>query len=152
MALSHRARSVRRSTAPSGASGTSDAPSSARSTTSRDQPSSPLRRPGAFRFGLIATLGGGLGVGIIVALMALSTILVYIGLAFFLALAFEPVVRRLARAGAPRWVGVVVSLVLVVGAVVGILGPEAFPAGPFLDLLASPEGHDSPWGMVEKPI
>ncbi|MBD8611643.1 saccharopine dehydrogenase NADP-binding domain-containing protein [Frigoribacterium sp. CFBP 13729] len=35
---------------------------------------------------------------------------------------------------------------------VGILGPEAFPAGPFLDLLASPEGHDSPWGMVEKPI
>jgi saccharopine dehydrogenase (NAD+, L-lysine-forming) len=35
---------------------------------------------------------------------------------------------------------------------VGVLGPEAFPAGPFLDLLASPEGHDSPWGMVEKPI
>jgi saccharopine dehydrogenase-like NADP-dependent oxidoreductase len=35
---------------------------------------------------------------------------------------------------------------------VGILGPEAFPAGPFLDLLSSPEGHDSPWGMVEKPI
>jgi predicted PurR-regulated permease PerM len=121
MALSHRARSVRRSTAPSGASGPSDASSSARSTASRDQSSSPLRRPGAFRFGLIATLGGGLGVGIIVALMALSTILVYIGLAFFLALAFEPVVRRLSRAGAPRWVGVVVSIVLVLGAVVGIL-------------------------------
>jgi predicted PurR-regulated permease PerM len=80
-----------------------------------------MQRPGAFRFGLIATLGGGLGVGIIVALMALSTILVYIGLAFFLALAFEPVVRRLARAGAPRWVGVIVAVVLVVGVVVGIV-------------------------------
>ena len=58
MALSHRARSVRRSTASTGASGTSSASSSA----SRDESSSPLRRPGAFRFGLIATLGGGLTV------------------------------------------------------------------------------------------
>ncbi|GAA4685775.1 saccharopine dehydrogenase family protein [Frondihabitans cladoniiphilus] len=34
----------------------------------------------------------------------------------------------------------------------GVLGPEAFPAGPFLSLLAgpAPAGYDSPWGMVEK--
>ncbi|KQN45203.1 AI-2E family transporter [Frigoribacterium sp. Leaf44] len=94
---------------------------SAGTATQTATPPSPMQRPGAFRFGLIATLGGGLGVGIIVALMALSTILVYIGLAFFLALAFEPVVRRLARAGAPRWVGVIVAVVLVVGVVVGIV-------------------------------
>lgn len=34
----------------------------------------------------------------------------------------------------------------------GVLGPEAFPAGPFLDLLAAPApgGYGSPWGMREQ--
>ena len=31
----------------------------------------------------------------------------------------------------------------------GVLGPEAFDAVPFLDLLASPEGYDSPWELNE---
>ncbi|MCD2497727.1 MULTISPECIES: saccharopine dehydrogenase family protein [Microbacterium] len=31
----------------------------------------------------------------------------------------------------------------------GVLGPEAFPAAPFLELLADPDAYDSPWGMVE---
>ncbi|QKJ19884.1 saccharopine dehydrogenase family protein [Microbacterium hominis] len=36
----------------------------------------------------------------------------------------------------------------------GILGPEAFDAKPFLDLLAAPApaGYGSPWGMEEKPL
>lgn len=36
----------------------------------------------------------------------------------------------------------------------GVLGPEAFDARPFLDLLAepAPAGYGSPWGMVEKEI
>ncbi|WP_309128867.1 saccharopine dehydrogenase C-terminal domain-containing protein [Microbacterium sp.] len=36
----------------------------------------------------------------------------------------------------------------------GVLGPEAFDAKPFLDLLAAaaPAGYDSPWGMQEKPV
>lgn len=36
----------------------------------------------------------------------------------------------------------------------GILGPEAFDARPFLDLLAAPApaGYGSPWGMEEKPV
>jgi saccharopine dehydrogenase-like NADP-dependent oxidoreductase len=29
----------------------------------------------------------------------------------------------------------------------GVLGPEAFPAQPFLDLLVD---HGSPWGMEER--
>jgi saccharopine dehydrogenase-like NADP-dependent oxidoreductase len=35
---------------------------------------------------------------------------------------------------------------------VGVLGPEAFDAVPFLDLLAAPEpaGYGSPWGMDER--
>jgi saccharopine dehydrogenase (NAD+, L-lysine forming) len=32
---------------------------------------------------------------------------------------------------------------------VGVLGPEAFDAVPFLDLLASPDGYDSPWELNE---
>jgi saccharopine dehydrogenase-like NADP-dependent oxidoreductase len=34
----------------------------------------------------------------------------------------------------------------------GILGPEAFDAVPFLELLAAPkpQGYGSPWGMEER--
>ncbi|MGX1933320.1 saccharopine dehydrogenase C-terminal domain-containing protein [Microbacterium resistens] len=36
----------------------------------------------------------------------------------------------------------------------GVLGPEAFDARPFLDLLSAPApaGYGSPWGLVEKPV
>ena len=36
----------------------------------------------------------------------------------------------------------------------GVLGPEAFDAVPFLDLLAAPapRGYGSPWGMREQPV
>ena len=36
----------------------------------------------------------------------------------------------------------------------GVLGPEAFDAKPFLELLAAPApaGYGSPWGIQEKPI
>ena len=36
----------------------------------------------------------------------------------------------------------------------GVLGPEAFDAKPFLELLAAPkpEGYGSPWGMREQPF
>jgi saccharopine dehydrogenase-like NADP-dependent oxidoreductase len=34
----------------------------------------------------------------------------------------------------------------------GVLGPEAFPAKPFLDLMAAPEpaGYGSPWHIREE--
>jgi saccharopine dehydrogenase (NAD+, L-lysine-forming) len=36
----------------------------------------------------------------------------------------------------------------------GVLGPEAFPAGPFLSLLGgdAPVGYGSPWGIQEKAV
>jgi len=77
--------------------------------------------PHAFRLGLVGTLGAGLGVGILAAVLALSQVLVYVGLAFFLALAFEPVVRRIVRWGAPRWLGVTATVLLVVAAVGALL-------------------------------
>jgi saccharopine dehydrogenase-like NADP-dependent oxidoreductase len=35
---------------------------------------------------------------------------------------------------------------------VGVLGPEAFDAVPFLDLLAAekPKGYGSPWGLEDR--
>src|SRR5687768_1265356 len=38
---------------------------------------------------------------------------------------------------------------------VGVLGPEAFPATPFLELMARPEtegGYGQPWGLREGPV
>lgn len=32
----------------------------------------------------------------------------------------------------------------------GVLGPEAFDAKPFLELLGSPEGYDSPWHIQDR--
>ncbi|XBB67056.1 saccharopine dehydrogenase C-terminal domain-containing protein [Nocardioides sp. WV_118_6] len=32
----------------------------------------------------------------------------------------------------------------------GVLGPEAFDPLPFLELLAAPDGYDSPWGLEER--
>jgi saccharopine dehydrogenase-like NADP-dependent oxidoreductase len=37
----------------------------------------------------------------------------------------------------------------------GVLGPEAFPAGPFLELMAKPEaegGYGQPWGLRESVV
>ncbi len=59
-------------------------------------------------------------------------------------------VRRLADGGEP-----VVALELLATGVWsggGVLGPEAFDAVPFLDLLAAPQpaGYGSPWGMEDR--
>ena len=51
--------------------------------------------------------------------------------------------------------GPVIALELLAAGVwtgAGVLGPEAFPARPFLDLLAAPDGYDSPWGVQEMPV
>lgn len=49
----------------------------------------------------------------------------------------------------------VIALELLAGGVwsgAGVLGPEAFPADPFLELLAAPKphGHGSPWGLEDR--
>jgi hypothetical protein len=47
----------------------------------------------------------------------------------------------------------VVALELLAGGVwsgTGVLGPEAFDAVPFLDLLAAEDGYASPWGLQER--
>ena len=72
--------------------------------------------------GLLGTLGVGIGLAIIGAVQALATVLVYMGVAYFISLALEPVIRWAIGRGIPRWVasfGLVV-LGLVIGALIAL--------------------------------
>ncbi|HWD62963.1 MAG TPA: AI-2E family transporter [Humibacter sp.] len=80
----------------------------------------------AFRVGLIGTLGVGLGVLILSAVVSLSTILTYIGAALFLALGLEPIIAFLERRKLPRWSAIIVVLVgilIVLGGIIWAMVP-----------------------------
>ena len=69
-----------------------------------------------FRYALIATLGVGCGMAILAAIGALGTVLVYIGLAFFLAIAAEPLLSYAQQRRMPRWAAVLtIAFILLVG-------------------------------------
>lgn len=74
-----------------------------------------------FRLGLLA------GLGVLVALLIgsmigqLATILTYVGAALFLALGLDPLVSALERRRLPRWAALLVTLVVVLGAFVGVM-------------------------------
>ncbi|WP_275002497.1 AI-2E family transporter [Promicromonospora iranensis] len=65
-----------------------------------------------FGYAMLATLGVGAGLAVLGALAAAATVLVYVGLALFLALALEPGIRSLISRGLPRWAA---AATLVVG-------------------------------------
>ena len=73
----------------------------------------------ALQVGLLGTLGVGIGLFILGAINALGTVLAYIGVAFFISLALEPVIRWATGRGIPRWVASVAIVLLGVG--VGVL-------------------------------
>lgn len=75
----------------------------------------------AFRLGLIGTLGVGLGVLILTSIVALQTILTYIGAALFLALGLEPIIGYLERHKFPRWSAIFIVLFGVLIVVVGVI-------------------------------
>lgn len=74
-----------------------------------------------FRFGLVATLGVGLGLLIITSIISLQTILIYIGAALFIALGLEPIVGWLEKKHFPRWSAVLIVVVGVVALVAGLV-------------------------------
>ena len=74
-----------------------------------------------FRLGLIGALGVGLGILILSAITSLATIITYIGAALFLALGIEPLISFLERRKFPRWLALVVSLVVIIGAFIGLI-------------------------------
>jgi predicted PurR-regulated permease PerM len=64
-----------------------------------------------FGYAMLATLGVGAGLGVLGALSAVATVLVYVGLGLFLALALEPPIRFLTSRGLPRWAAATVAIV-----------------------------------------
>jgi predicted PurR-regulated permease PerM len=74
-----------------------------------------------FRLALVATLGVGLGLMLINSLSTLSTVLLYVGTALFLSLGLDPLVRFLERRHLPRWLAVLVTILLVLAVFAGIV-------------------------------
>ena len=64
----------------------------------------------AFRFGLVGTLGVGVGLLILFSISSLSTIIAYIGAALFLALGLDPAISWLERRGLPRWAAILIVM------------------------------------------
>lgn len=75
----------------------------------------------AFRFGLVGTMGVGLGLLIITSVISLQTILVYIGAALFIALGLDPAVSWLERKRFPRWAAILTVLAGVIGVLTGVV-------------------------------
>lgn len=74
-----------------------------------------------FRTALVATLGVGLGILLIGSVQNLSTVLLYVGTALFLSLGLDPLVSFLERRRLPRWLAVLVTIVVVLGVFAGII-------------------------------
>ncbi|WP_460774109.1 AI-2E family transporter [Microbacterium sp. GXF7504] len=74
-----------------------------------------------FRLALVATLGVGLGLMLINSVTTLSTVLLYVGTALFLSLGLDPLVRFLERRRMPRWLAVLVTILLVLAVFAGIV-------------------------------
>ena len=82
----------------------------------------------AFRFGLVGTLGVGLGLLIITSVITLQTILIYVGAALFLALGLDPAVSWLEKKKFPRWA----AILTVVASVLGVLTAVIFAIAPII--------------------
>lgn len=74
-----------------------------------------------FRTALIATLGVGVGILLIQSVQSLSTVLLYVGTALFLALGLDPAVSWLERRGLPRWAALLITFAAVLAAFAGII-------------------------------
>lgn len=72
----------------------------------------------ALRVGLFGTLGVGIGLVILGAASALGTVFIYIGVAFFISLAVEPLIQWGLKRRIPRWVSSISLALIAVGVIV----------------------------------
>jgi len=73
-----------------------------------------------FRTGLVGALGVLLALAIGAAVLQLATILTYVVAAAFLALGLDPLVSQLERLRMPRWLAMLIAVVVVIGVFVAI--------------------------------
>jgi predicted PurR-regulated permease PerM len=83
-------------------------------------------------------LGGLFALGVLAALYVASAIILPVVLAFVLNLLLQPAVRLLGRVHIPRVVGALLTVVLVIGALVGLVAALSVPAATWAERL--PEG------------
>jgi predicted PurR-regulated permease PerM len=83
-------------------------------------------------------LGGLFGLGVLAALYVASSIILPVVLAFVLNLLLQPAVRLLVRLHLPRAVGALLTVLLVIGALVGLVAALSVPAATWAERL--PEG------------
>jgi predicted PurR-regulated permease PerM len=81
----------------------------------------PFDRRGPFFVGFLGALGVACAAVLAYTVVAAGQVLVLIGLAFFIAVGLDPLVLWMYRRGTPRWASVALVVVLVLGAVVGLL-------------------------------
>lgn len=121
------------------------------------KPAPPLSPPGTprrsrvavdlghpFRWGFTATAGALVAIALGGSLSALSTVLVSIGAALFIAMALEPVVLRLTTHRMSRWMAIAVVFAvfaLILGGVIALIAPTA--VGQVTQLAAAVPGYVS---------
>jgi predicted PurR-regulated permease PerM len=91
------------------------------------RPGRPLDRRSPFFVGMTAAAGVAVTYGVVQLIIAVREVLLLIGLAFFVAMGFEPAVSWLVRHRMPRWAAVSCVVLIAVGMVAGFLA-AAIPA------------------------
>jgi predicted PurR-regulated permease PerM len=84
-------------------------------------PGRPLNRRSPFFIGMTATAGVAITVGLIELLIKAGSILILVGMALFIAAGLDPIVSWLVRHRLPRWLGVVITLLGLLGIVAAFL-------------------------------
>ena len=79
------------------------------------RPGRPMNRRSPFFIGMTAAAGVAVTIGIIELLIKAGSILILVGMALFIAAGLDPIVSWLTRHRVPRWLGVVITLLGLVG-------------------------------------
>lgn len=97
----------------------------------QDRPHGPVGRRfdwrSPFLVALLATLGVAVGAGIVGLLWLSAHVLLLVGVALFLAIGLDPAVSWLVRRHWPRWLAVLVVLLVIAGAVAGFVAAALPP-------------------------
>ena len=79
------------------------------------RPGRPMNRRSPFFIGMTAAAGVAVTIGIIELLIKAGSILILVGMALFIAAGLDPIVSWLTRHRVPRWLGVVITLLGLIG-------------------------------------
>ena len=105
------------------------------------EPGRPVNRRSPFMIGLHAAFGVAVAYGLIELFIHARSVLILIGLAFFIAAGLDPIVGWLVRHGMPRWAAVLVVIVGGLGIVAGFLAAAIPPMASEATALAHQIPH-----------